>query len=92
LDKDNFQQSKNVVRIFSKDFDSMAVQTFNFTNIRFQDTLNNNYGYVARLYPVERLYELDKVPFKRKRKTLKSTQTVEYKHIFLTLKNIVPKA
>ena len=86
LDEDNFQQSKNVVRIFSKDFDSMVVQTFNFTNIRFQDTLNKNYGYVARIYPVERLYELDKVPFKIKRKILKSTQTSEYKHIFLTLK------
>jgi hypothetical protein len=64
LSKDNFEQSKNLIRIFSKDFDSIVVQTFNFTNIRLQDTLNKNYGYVARIYPVERLYELDKVPLK----------------------------
>ena len=84
----NLEQSNNRLRIFSNDFDSIVVQTFNFMNIKLRDTLNKNYAYVARIYPIERLYELDKVPFKIKRKTLKSTQTNEYKDIFLTLKKM----
>jgi hypothetical protein len=88
LSQNNFEQSKNMVRIFSKSFDSIIIQTFNFTNIKFRDTLNKNYGYIARIYPVERLYELDKVPFKIKKKTLKSAKTDEYKDIFLTFKKI----
>src|SRR5690242_1184349 len=86
LSENNFEQSKNIVRIFSKSFDSIVIQTFNFTSIKFRDTLNKNYGYIARIHPVERLYELDKVPFKIKKKNLKSTKTDEYKDIFLTFK------
>jgi hypothetical protein len=88
LSKNNFEQSKNMVRIFSENFDSIVIQTFNFANIIFRDTLNKNYSYVARVYPVERLYELDKVPFKIKKNTLKITETNKYKDIFPTFKKL----
>lgn len=64
LSSESFTKSKNEVRLFVSDFDSILVSTFNFTTIIFPNTLNKNRGYVAKIYPEERLYELDKVPFK----------------------------
>ncbi len=89
LSNDNFKNSKNLVKIFAKDFDSIVVRTFNFSVIAFPDTLNANYGYIAKIYPIERLYELDKVPFIINKSTLTSIQTKEYDNIFLSFKKML---
>lgn len=84
----NFSKSKNVVQIFTHDFDSMIVQTYNFIALHIPNTLNQKHGYITRIYPVERLYELDKVPFRIRRKTLTYTSTKEYENIRLNFKKL----
>lgn len=88
LSESNFKKSENIVKIFTKDFDSIVVQTFNFTAVNIPSTLSKSHGYVARIYPVERLYELDKVPFVIRRKTLASMKTKEYDNISLSFRKI----
>ncbi len=88
VDENSFSKINNVVKVFTKGFDSIIVKTFNFTSVTFSGTLNTSHGYVARIYPVERLYELDKVPFGFHKGTLASMQTKDYDNIFLSFKKI----
>ncbi len=88
LKKDSFKKAKNIVKILTDNYDSIVVQTFNFTNLTFAHSLNSNYGYVAEIYPVERLYELDKVPFAVQRNKLKSRKTKQYEDVNFSFKKI----
>jgi len=76
----------NVVKILRNDFDSIVVRTFNFRAIKFSGNLKPVHGYVAEIYPIERLYELDKVPFLFRKKSLKSKKTRAYPNINISFK------
>ncbi len=88
VDANNFKQSTNVVTIFTTNFDSIVIHTSNFTPLSLPNILNTNHGNIARIYPVERLYALDKVPFSINKNILKSRKTKAYQNIFLTFKKI----
>jgi len=82
----SFTHSGNVVKILRKDFDSIVVRTFNFRALKFSRELQPEHSYVAEIYPVERLYELDKVPFMFRKKKLRSTKTSAYPDIDISFK------
>jgi hypothetical protein len=88
LSNEFFKKSNNIAVIATNDFDSIVVTTFNYNSITFHNTLNTNYSYIAKILPVERLYELDKVPFRINKFSLKSTQTNEYSDMNLNFKKI----
>lgn len=88
LQKDSVQKIKNVVKILSDNYDSIVVQTFNFANLTFTNSLNPNYGYIVKIFPGERLYELDKVPFSVRRNKLKSGKTEEYDDLNFSFKKL----
>ena len=90
LNEEVFKKYENVLEIASKDFDSIVVSTYYFKPITFHNTFKANYSFIAKVMPVERLYELDKIPFKIEKSTLKSTLTKEYdnmKYFFTKAKN-----
>jgi hypothetical protein len=76
----------NVVKILRNDFDSIVVRTFNFRAIKFARDLKPVHAYVAEIYPIERLYELDKVPFVFHKKSLISKKTAAYPNINISFK------
>ena len=59
-------------------YDFMVINTDNFANILIKDTLQANYLYTVKVFPVERLYELDKIPFVVRGKKLKGTKETQY--------------
>lgn len=67
----------NTVKIPDQ-FDFMVINTHHFANILIKDTLQANYQYIVKVFPVERLYELDKIPFVVRGKKLKGTQETQY--------------
>lgn len=79
--QNTFTNSDNVVKILTRDFDSIVIRTFNFRALKFSREVLPTNGYVAEIYPVERLYELDKVPFRYRKKKLNSTKTKQYPDI-----------
>jgi len=89
INGENFKRSTNIVRILARNYDSIVVKTLNFFDIIFLNTLNTDHGYIARIYPVERLYELDKVPFKINDSALVSTKTKEQNDIFHLFNKII---
>lgn len=74
---ENNIQTKNTITIPNQ-YDFMVINTDNFANIIIKDTLQSNYQYKVKVFPVERLYELDKIPFMVRGKKLKGTQTTQY--------------
>ena len=74
---ENSIQSENKIKVPAV-YDFMVINTNNFPNILIKDTLQVNYGYKVRLFPVERLYELDKIPFLVRGKKLKGTRETQY--------------
>jgi hypothetical protein len=72
------EKQKNVVMINSTDFDSIVIYTTLFRPIRLGRQNTGNVGYILRIYPQERLYELDKLAFRFTGKTLKCFRTKEY--------------
>ncbi len=90
LSSTNYKISGNIVRIFVIDFDSIVLKNINLNDITFPDTLNKNQAYIVRIYPVERLYELDKVPFriyKNELSSIKSKKNNEVSHYFKRIIN-----
>ncbi|MGN6803092.1 MAG: hypothetical protein ACTHJN_14410 [Ginsengibacter sp.] len=71
LNKDNFKKTENVVRIYNDEYDLIVIKTFNFVPITINH-LNPNHAYIADIFPAERLYELDKIPFIVHRRKLSS--------------------
>ena len=59
-------------------FDFIVINTDHFANILIKDTLQSNYQYTVRIFPIERLYELDHIPFVVSGKKLKSRQKTMY--------------
>lgn len=88
LQKDSVEKIKNVVKILTNNYDSIVIQTFNFVNLTFTNSLNPNYGYIVKVFPGERLYELDKVPFFVHRNKLKSIKTKQYNNLNFSFKKI----
>lgn len=70
-------QSENTVKIPDQ-YDFMVINTHHFANILIKDTLQANYNYNVKVFPLERLYELDKIPFVVRGKRLKGTQETQY--------------
>jgi hypothetical protein len=88
LGVEDFEIKKNVVRVFSKDFDSIAISPFNFRVLGFGNTLNTRMGYKVRMYPAERLYVLDKIPFHVAENKLVSTKTKQYGKLDISFEKI----
>lgn len=88
LQNDPIEKIKNVVKILTDNYDSIVVQTFNFANLTFTSAINPNYGYIVKVFPGERLYELDKVPFSVHRNELKSRKTEDYDDLNFSFKKI----
>ncbi|MBN9349455.1 MAG: hypothetical protein J0H55_02120 [Chitinophagaceae bacterium] len=80
-----YLKSGNTIDILTRKVDSIVIQTFNYQNLSLT-SLEPGTAYLLTVFPDERLYELDKVPFKFIRKFLKSTQSPEYDDIRLKLK------
>ena len=72
LGRESYSKFKNEVKVLVPHYDSIMVYTAHFKAIPFPNTLNKSHGYTAKIYPEERLYELDKVPFKLHKATLLS--------------------
>lgn len=75
LSDKTFSKENNIVKIFSKDFDSIAISTIYFRTITITSGLSTDQGNTVRIYPAERLYALDKVSFRFKENKLTSTRT-----------------
>lgn len=73
----NIIQTKNIAKL-TDSYDFIVINTDHFANILIKDTLQSGYQYKIRMFPVERLYELDKLLFKISRKKIKSTQITQY--------------
>lgn len=59
--------SKNTIQLSPSPFDSVLIATDEFVPLRLSNrTMQHGYVYQVRIYPVERLYELDKAPMQRK--------------------------
>lgn len=86
--KASFNIYKNKIQIFTTDYDSVLITTFNFPEIVIPKLKSTNIGYQVNIYAAERLYELDKVLFKKRRNLLLSTKRDEYENIELSFKKL----
>ncbi|HLY70082.1 MAG TPA: hypothetical protein VKR53_10175 [Puia sp.] len=88
LGDESFRKSGNVIDILRTDYDSIVVITFNFVHLLFSNKLNHQYRNIIKIFPAERLYELDKVPYKMSKNALKSTKTERYEDVYLSFKKL----
>lgn len=87
ISSENSIQTNKLVKIPDQ-YDFMVINTHNFPNILIKDTLQSNYQYEVRVFPIERLYELDKIPFKIRGRKLKGTQRTQYDDGLIKFKKI----
>lgn len=88
LGTSSFKIYKNKIQIFATDYDSVLITTFNFPEIVIPKLKSTNIGYRVNIYAAERLYELDKVLFKKRKNFLLSTKKDEYENIELSFKKL----
>lgn len=81
--------SENIMRVSAIDFDSLLIRTDEFIPLRLtQKTLQNGYTHKINILPVERLYELDKVPMRKNKTSLTTIETIRYSYVSNRFKKI----
>ncbi|MDE3124044.1 MAG: hypothetical protein KGK14_00900 [Bacteroidota bacterium] len=88
LSDSNFITKKNILTLNNTHFDSMIIHTDNFVPLVLPGSLNSQHGYIARIFPIEILYKIDKVPFSIRKRGLFSKKTKEFPRHVLTFKRI----
>lgn len=88
LNQSSYKIYKNKLQIFETDYDSVLITTFNFLDMVIPKLKATNVGYRVNIDAAERLYELDKTSFVKRKKTLISKKKDEYENIELSFKKL----
>ena len=78
----------NKIALYTTNFDSVVIYPQALVPLTLPNTLNPTHGYIAKIYPAERLYDLDKASFVIRNSKLKSKPSKKYPDFNVTFEKM----